>query len=60
MHIDLIRPVFIEIKLFMDVTGGKHNLFYSGGDSISLDDINSWLAILQSMGMFKKTNTNKF
>ena len=54
------RPNFLEIKLFMDVTDGNHNIFYSGAGSLILDSINSGLANIQDMYMFKKLNTKPF
>ena len=54
------RSYFMDIKLFMDVTDGKYNMFYFGGDLISLDDINSGLDIIKATDRFKKCNANNF
>ena len=54
------RSYFMDIKLFMDVTDGKYNMFYFGGDLIRLDDINIGLDIIKATDRFKKCNANNF
>ena len=49
----------MEIKLFMDVTDRKCNMFDSGSDLIILYDINSGLDILQAIYSFKKLTAKK-
>ena len=56
----LSQPGFMEIKLLIDITDRNYNMFDSVGDSISLDDTNSGLAILQATDSFTKLNTKKF
>ena len=57
---DLSQPGFMYIRLFMDTTDRNCNMFDSVGDSISLDDINSGLAIFQATDSFMKLNAKKF
>ena len=57
---DLGQPRFMDITLCIDITDKNINMFNSVGDSISLDDINSGLAILQATGIFMKLNAKKF
>ena len=57
---DLSHPGFMYIRLFMDITNRNCNMFDSVGDSISLYDISSGLAILQATDSFMKLNAKKF
>ena len=57
---DLSQLSFMDIKLCIDITDRNFNMFDSVGDSISLDDINSGLGILQATGSFIKLNANIF
>ena len=50
---------FLTIKMCMNVTGGESKLFYLGGDSIILDDINSGLNILKAVNRSNKLNAKK-
>ena len=50
----------MEIKLLIDITNRNYNMFDSVGDSISLYDISSGLAILQATDSFMKLNAKKF
>ena len=60
MYQDLSQTSFKEIKLFLNITDRKFNMFELVGDSIGLDDINIGLAILLATDNFMKLNTKKF
>ena len=60
MYQDLSQTSFKEIKLFLNITDRKFNMFELVGDSIGLNDINIGLAILLATDNFMKLNTKKF